>query len=121
VGEGKRKETNENRESGLLKAGLEKYGVGNWSQIQLHFLPDWGGAELRIKTARLLGRQSIVAYHGQKLTEEMIAREYEWNKALGEEVGCWKGGVLVNDDAGVVATRIEERKKLQLTNGVKKH
>jgi len=31
-----------------------------------------------------------------------VDAEYAANKALGERLGCWKGGALVEDDAGSV-------------------
>lgn len=40
---------------------------------------------------------------------EEIAKEYEWNKALGLKLDCWKSGVLVYDDDGKVADCIAER------------
>jgi len=35
-----------------------------------------------------------------------VDAEYAANKALGERGGCWKGGVLVEDDAGSVRTAL---------------
>ena len=31
-----------------------------------------------------------------------VEAEFKKNKALGESIGCWRGGVLVEDDAGSV-------------------
>lgn len=34
--------------------------------------------------------------------------EYNKNKDLGEQIGCWKGGVLVEDDDGSVRKALQE-------------
>ena len=37
-----------------------------------------------------------------------VEAEYGKNKALGERLGCWKGGVLVEDDAGSVRAALQQ-------------
>lgn len=64
-----------------------------------------------MKTALLMGRQSLKQYHHWKGNVEAIEREYALNKQIGEELNCWKGGVLVADDDGKVLARIEELRK----------
>jgi hypothetical protein len=91
--------------------------------------------DLRLKTARLLGRQSLQQYKGWKGNEAAIAREcvypppalrrvdspglkpvsrsacaslprYEKNKEIGQRLNMWKAGVLVADDNGLVEEAI---------------
>ena len=47
--------------------------------------------------------------HGREEVEAECAR----NKALGERLGCWKGGVLVEDDAGSVRRALQELEQQQ--------
>lgn len=51
--------------------------------------------ELRIKTARLMGRQSLVQYIDAKWkgSPKDVEREYERNKAIALKYNCWKGMV----------------------------
>ncbi len=39
---------------------------------------------------------------------QAVEAEYAANKALGERLGCWKGGVLVEDDAGSVRAALQQ-------------
>ena len=50
------------RHTGGLQ-GIELYGVGKWREIS-DLLPDWNDNELRSRTAKLLGSQSLAAYIG---------------------------------------------------------
>jgi hypothetical protein len=92
------------KERELLIKGIEKFGIGEWAEISKHFLPEWEVTELRLKTQKLMGRQSLVEYINQrwKGSAEDIERERLRNKEIGELTGMWKGGLLVNDDQGVV-------------------
>ena len=69
--------------------------------------------ELRVKTARLVGRQNLKAYSGWKATAAMLDVERERNKAIADKLKAekgierWKGNVLVADDEGEVAAAIE--------------
>jgi hypothetical protein len=49
--------------------------------------------ELRIKTARVMGRQSLVQYIDVKWkgTPADVEREYQRNKAIALKYNCWKG------------------------------
>ncbi len=58
--------------------GLEKYGVGKWREISEEFLPKWDDQSLRIKSARLLGSQSLARYVGWKGAQDV------WDPAGGE-------------------------------------
>ena len=63
-----------------------------------------------MKASRLLGTQSLARYpKGWKGTKEEVEAEYTKHKKIGEKVGCWKGGTLVEDDEGSVAKLIKER------------
>ena len=46
--------------------GLERFGVGKWSEIAAELLPRWDDQTLRVKAARLLGSQSLARYVGWK-------------------------------------------------------
>ncbi len=39
---------------------------------------------------------------------EAVEAEYTKNKELGERIGCWKGGVLVEDDDGNVRKALQD-------------
>lgn len=87
-------------------------------------------AELRVKTARLMGRQSLVRYKNWKGDATAIAAEYDIpiscycyllrltlryryakNKELGLKLGSWKSGQLVADDGGEVEQALKELEK----------
>lgn len=89
-------------ERNVLFKGLEEFGVGAWREINRNLLPSWSEHELRIKAARLLGSQSVARYSGQKLDRASVEKERSINKEIGERLGCWKGGVLVEDSQGRV-------------------
>ncbi len=42
------------------------------------------------------------------LCREAVEAEYNKNKELGERIGCWKGGVLVEDDDGSVRKALQD-------------
>lgn len=65
--------------------------------------------EIRIKTQRLMGRQSLVEYIEAiwKGDETIIEYEYARNKKIGLSLNMWKGGILVNDEKGVVKQQLE--------------
>jgi hypothetical protein len=46
----------------VVLQGIEKHGVGQWRDIGAEFLPRWDDTTLRLKTARLLGSQSLARY-----------------------------------------------------------
>ncbi len=69
----------------------------------------WDETALRIKAARLLGSQSLARYPGWKGNRAAVDAEQARNRALGEQTGCWKSGVLVEDDHGSVAKALAER------------
>lgn len=56
-----------------------------------------------------MGRQSLAEYIEVqwKGDETMVEMEYARNKRIGLSLNHWKGGTLINDDAGVVKQRLE--------------
>lgn len=63
---------------------------------------------IRIKAARMLGTQSLARHVGWKGNRATVDAEREKHRQLGEKLGCWKGGVLVEDDNGSVAKALAE-------------
>eukprot|EP00884_Botryococcus_braunii_P004742 jgi/Botrbrau1/14269/Bobra.0368s0002.1 len=94
-------------ERDLLYKGLEQYGVGQWRQIRENLLPQWEEQLLRVRAARLLGSQSLARYTNWRGSREAVEKEFQKNKELGERLGCWKGGILVEDNQGSVAAAFE--------------
>lgn len=92
----------------LLYKGLEKYGIGKWHEIAEEFLPNWEDQQIRIKASRLMGSQSLAKYVGWKGNKEAVENEFAKNKQIGEATGCWKSGVLVEDDNGTVKKYLEQ-------------
>jgi hypothetical protein len=69
----------------------------------------WDETALRIKASRLMGSQSLARYPGWKGNRAAVDAEHARNRALGEQTGCWKSGVLVEDDNGSVAKALAAR------------
>eukprot|EP00127_Corallochytrium_limacisporum_P001919 Clim_evm74s88 gene=Clim_evmTU74s88 len=97
------------KEKNLLMKGIREYGIGNWPPITERYLELWSSNDLRVKTIRLIGRQNLQLYKGWKGDENMIAKEYTYNKEVGERYNCWKGGVLVTDDDGKVEAALRAK------------
>jgi len=72
-------------------------------------LIQWDETALRIKASRLMGSQSLARYPSWKGDRAAVDAEQARNRALGEQTGCWKSGVLVEDDNGSVAKAISVR------------
>mmetsp|Transcript_16492 Transcript_16492/g.49377 ORF Transcript_16492/g.49377 Transcript_16492/m.49377 type:complete len:370 (-) Transcript_16492:415-1524(-) len=98
-------------ERDLLYQGLEEFGVGRWRKIREELLSDWDEHSLRMKTARLLGTQSLVRYIGWKGDRAAVDAAQANNAAVGEATGCWKAGMLVEDGQGSVAAALQAREK----------
>jgi hypothetical protein len=105
------------KEKDLLLQAIQKVGIGSWALIKSEFLPQWvrfpfpiprvhalysassfpshhqEATELRIKTARAMGRQSLVQYIDVKWkgSPADVEREYQRNKAIALKYNCWKG------------------------------
>lgn len=103
-------------ERDLLYKGLEKYGVGKWREISGEYLPAWDEQTLRIKSARLLGSQSLARYVGWKGDRGAVDAECVRNREIGARTGCWKAGVLVEDDNGSVRKALEEMAAAEAAN-----
>lgn len=97
-------------ERDALYRGLEKHGVGKWREIISEHpeLQRYDEQFIRLKTARLLGTQSLARHIGWKGDRAAVDAEREKHRELGERLGCWKGGVLVEDDRGSVAKALAE-------------
>ena len=78
--------------------------------VRLTLLParQWDETALRIKSTRLLGSQSLQRYQGRKMDRKAVDAEQKANHALGLKLGCWKSGVLVENDEGAVAKYYKE-------------
>ena len=84
-----------------------------------NLLPRWDETALRVKAGRLMGTQSLARYVGWKGSREAVDAEFARNRELGEATGCWKGGVLVEDDAGSVAAELARRAAAAAAGGAK--
>jgi hypothetical protein len=83
-------------------------------------LPGWDDTTLRLKAAKLLGAQNLSRYQGRKLGAAEVAAEFEANRQLGAATGCWKNGMLVDDDAGTLAAHwaaAQQQQQHQQTGG----
>jgi hypothetical protein len=56
-----------------------------------------------------MGSQSLARYPAWRGDRAAVDAEQARNRALGEQTGCWKSGVLVEDDNGSVAKAIAAR------------
>jgi len=92
----------------LLYQGIAKFGIGEWGKICDDLLSKWQPQQLRVKSSRIMGSQSLARYTGNKYTKKQCEAEYAKNKAIGVQTGCWKAGVLVEDDNGSVAMALKE-------------
>lgn len=97
-------------ERDALYKGLEKFGVGKWKEIIQEYpeLRRYDDQFIRVKTARLLGTQSLARHVNWKGNRAAVDAEREKHKTIGEKTGCWKAGVLVENDAGAVAVALAE-------------
>ena len=50
------------KEEALLVEGVLEFGVGHWMQIRRAKLREWDEVEIRLKCARLMGRQDLSCY-----------------------------------------------------------
>ena len=84
--------------------------MGKWRDIIQDFpeLSRYDDQFIRLKTARLLGTQSLARHMGWKGDCVAVEAEYQKHKELGERLGCWKGGVLVENAEGAVGKALAE-------------
>lgn len=90
--------------------GLEEHGVGKWREMitQHPELRRYDDQFVRLKAGRLLGTQSLARHVGWRGGRAAVDAERERHRAIGERLGCWKAGVLVEDDHGSVAAALRE-------------
>lgn len=77
-------------------------------------LRGWDDTNIRIKTAKLLGCQNLSRYQGQRFSRAQVEAQFAANKKLGADTGCWKNGMLVDDDKGTLAAhfkRLDEQQQ----------
>lgn len=96
-----------------LYKGLEKYGVGKWRQMSDDMLKGWDDTNIRLKAAKLLGCQNLSRYFGRCFSRSEVEAELEANKQLGAQTGCWKNGMLVDDDSGTLAAHFRQQAQQQ--------
>jgi len=96
-----------------LYKGLEKYGVGKWRQMADDMLKGWDDNNIRLKAAKLLGCQNLSRYYGRHISRAEVVAELEANKQLGAQTGCWKNGMLVDDDKGTLAAHFKRQQEQQ--------
>ena len=78
--------------------GIELYGVGKWREISNH-LPDWNDNELRSRTGKLLGSQSLAPYigwRGRKYAVHPPVQAHP-NRALGQLGGIWNTRMMLHE------------------------
>ena len=103
-----------------LYKGIEKFGIdpSSWKKIIEEFCPGRDVLFIRIKASRLIGSQGLNRYHGWIGTKDEVIAEYERNKAIGLATGCWKGGILVENDHGDAMKAIRERDEKETADGI---
>lgn len=92
-----------------LYRGLEKYGVGKWRDMAQDMLKGWDDNNIRLKAAKLLGCQNLSRYYGRCFSRRQVEAELEANKQLGAQTGCWKNGMLVDNDSGTLAAHFKQQ------------
>ena len=86
------------KEQQLLLEGLAELGFGHWCDIRRNKLREWDEVEIRLKAARLIGKQDLSEYNNMKLSLEQIQEEKAKNEAAAKAAGKWLGGVLVEEN-----------------------
>jgi transcription initiation factor TFIID subunit TAF12 len=76
-------------------------------------LQGWDDHSIRIKAAKLLGCQNLSWYYGRRLSRAEAQAEFERNRQLGAATGCWKNGMLVDDDRGTLKARFAAQQQQQ--------
>jgi len=95
-------------EKDKLVEGIRSHGVGGWRTMKEKLLPKWDENTLRVKACRLIGCQNLKRYAGWKPTKSEMEAEFARNMELGKRLGCWKAGMLVDNDNGDVAKALAE-------------
>jgi hypothetical protein len=88
----------EKEEQGLIE-GVQEFGVGHWMQIRRSKLREWDEVEIRLKCARLMGRQDLSSYQDWKGDAAQMAQERANNKAKADAGdGVWICGFLTTEN-----------------------
>ena len=95
-------------ERARLAMGLERHGVGAWTAIRADFLENWGEQDLRVKTCRALGVQNLQRLQGWRGSVVEQAAVHEQHRTLGQALGCWKNGTLVENFEGAAARGLRD-------------
>ena len=127
-----------------LYKGIEKFGIdpSSWRKIIDTYCPNREVLFIRIKASRAIGSQGLNRYHGKyfpittfrrlihiRLTfllfqsgwignKADVLAEYERNKQIGLATGCWKGGILVENDHKHAEAAIKKRDAEEAAAGV---
>jgi hypothetical protein len=94
-----------------LYSGLSKYGVGKWRDIGQDMLQGWDDHSIRIKAAKLLGCQNLSWFYDRRYSKAEAQAVFERNQQLGAATGCWKNGMLVDDDRGTLKAHFAAQKQ----------
>jgi transcription initiation factor TFIID subunit TAF12 len=76
-------------------------------------LQGWDDHSIRIKAAKLLGCQNLSWYYGRRFSRAEAGAEFEKNQQLGAATGCWKNGMLVDDDMGTLKAHFTAQQQQQ--------
>ena len=91
-------EWTEKEKNGLIE-GVVEFGVGHWMQIRRAKLREWDEVEIRLKCARLMGRQDLSEYQDWKGDAAQMEQERAKNKAAADAgKGVWVAGVLASEN-----------------------
>ena len=99
---------------------IEKHGIdpSSWRKIIDEFCPGREVLFIRIKASRAIGSQGLNRYHGWIGSKADVQAEYERNKQIGLATGCWKGGILVENDNKDAEAAIKKRDAEEAAAGV---
>ena len=112
VREGKERRRWGAEDDAALLRGLERHGVGAWQAMRAADgrLARWPEPQLRLKASRLLGVQNLGRFSAARWAGAAPAVEAirAQHRAVGAATGCWKAGLLVENDAGAAGRALRE-------------
>lgn len=87
-------------EEDLVADGIEKFGVGKWSEMAKEFFPnaDADVNEIKIVAMKLLGKQDLREYEARKLSRQEIEAELEKNLIDGKSKNLLVWGKVLADE-----------------------
>ena len=96
-----------------LLRGLERHGVGAWRAMRADAdgrLARWTEPQLRLKACRLLGAQNLGRFSAARWAggAPAVKAIHAQHRAVGDATGCWKAGMLVENEAGAVGRALRE-------------